>query len=62
MVIKFKTFSPYWTVQFLGSTSPFDVRLPDQRKSALLNKDIHTVVQPDLCIICDPAKLDDRAA
>lgn len=21
MVIKFKTFSPYWTVQFLGSTS-----------------------------------------
>ena len=40
--------------------APFDVRLPDQRKSALLNKDIHTVVQPDLCIICDPAKLDDR--
>ena len=40
--------------------APFDVRLPDQRKSALLHKDIHTVVQPDLCIICDPAKLDDR--
>lgn len=38
-------------------TAPFDVRLPirNERKPDQL----HTVVQPDLCIICDPAKLDD---
>jgi Uma2 family endonuclease len=38
--------------------APFDVRLYDRKKSILANKDIHTVVQPDLCVICDPAKLD----
>lgn len=37
--------------------APFDVRLP--RKSNR-NKDIYTVVQPDLCVICDPAKLDKK--
>jgi len=36
--------------------APFDVRLP---KSSLKNEDIFTVVQPDICIICDPSKLDD---
>jgi len=36
-------------------TAPFDVRLP--LKSA--TKDT-TVVQPDLCVICDEAKLDKR--
>lgn len=38
--------------------APFDVRLPhfSQKK----NKDVVTVVQPDLCVICDPSKLDDR--
>lgn len=38
--------------------APFDVRLYDRRKSLLANQSIHTVVQPDLCVICDPAKLD----
>lgn len=38
--------------------APFDVRLYDRKKSILANKDIHTVVQPDLCVICDTAKLD----
>ncbi|TAN47526.1 MAG: Uma2 family endonuclease [Methylococcaceae bacterium] len=38
--------------------APFDVRLYDRRKSLLANQDIHTVVQPDLCVICDKAKLD----
>ncbi len=39
--------------------APFDVRLP---KSAEKTGDaaIYTVVQPDVCIICDPAKLDER--
>lgn len=35
-------------------SAPFDVRLP--RKG---EKVAYTVVQPDLCVICDPAKLDD---
>ncbi|WP_137402653.1 Uma2 family endonuclease [Echinicola rosea] len=38
-------------------SAPFDVRLPHQSK---VDKDISTVVQPDLCVICDRAKLDDR--
>jgi Uma2 family endonuclease len=37
--------------------APFDVRLPRKSKA---DKDIITVVQPDICVICDPAKLDDR--
>lgn len=40
--------------------APFDVRLFDQQKSAKANKDILTVVQPDLCVICDLTKLDDK--
>lgn len=38
-------------------TAPFDVRLPRKSKN---DKDIITVVQPDICVICDPAKLDER--
>lgn len=38
--------------------APFDVRLFDRQKSAKANKDIRTVVQPDLCVICDESKLD----
>ena len=38
--------------------APFDVRLYDRKKSLLANKDIHTVVQPDLCVICNPELLD----
>lgn len=34
-----------------------DVRLPSKDKKG---NDIQTVVQPNLCIICDPAKLDER--
>jgi len=40
--------------------APFDVRLLDLTKSENANKDIYTVVQPDLCIICDPKKLDSK--
>lgn len=38
--------------------APFDVRLT--RFSQAQNKEVATVVQPDLCVICDPSKLDDR--
>lgn len=36
--------------------APFDVRLPDKSKR---NEDIFTVVQPDICVVCDRAKLDE---
>ena len=36
--------------------APFDVRLP---KASTRNEDIYTVVQPDICVICDKDKLDD---
>ncbi len=41
-------------------SAPFDVRLLDKKKSKKANKDIYTVVQPDLCVICDKEKLDER--
>lgn len=37
--------------------APFDVRFPKVSKD---DKDIYTVLQPDLCVICDKSKLDDR--
>ncbi|KEO73260.1 Uma2 family endonuclease [Anditalea andensis] len=36
--------------------APFDVRLPVKSKK---HDDIDTVVQPDICVICDPGKLDE---
>lgn len=39
-------------------SAPFDVRLPIQNKQN--DNEIITVVQPDLCVICDTAKLDER--
>ena len=40
--------------------APFDVRLLDKHKSLKANKDVLTVVQPDLCVICDKEKLDEK--
>jgi Uma2 family endonuclease len=40
--------------------APFDVRLFDKKKSLKANKDVFTVIQPDLCVICDREKLDDQ--
>jgi Uma2 family endonuclease len=39
-------------------TAPFDVRLYNRKKSLLMSRDIYTVVQPDLCVICNPELLD----
>ena len=36
-------------------TAPFDVRFPRKSKQ---DQDIYTVLQPDVCVICDPSKLD----
>lgn len=38
--------------------APFDVRIYDRKKSILTSKEIHTVVQPDLCVICNSELLD----
>ncbi len=35
--------------------APFDVRFPKDSKA---DNDIHTVLQPDICVICDPKKID----
>ncbi|HAI74955.1 MAG TPA: restriction endonuclease, partial [Microscillaceae bacterium] len=39
--------------------APFDVRLYNAHLSALRHEEITTVVQPDLCVICDSQKLDE---
>lgn len=39
-------------------SAPFDVRLP--KKNVKKGGKTHTVVQPDLCVICDLSKLDER--
>jgi Uma2 family endonuclease len=41
-------------------TAPFDVRLYNRRKSLLTDKEVITVVQPDICVICDESKIDER--
>jgi Uma2 family endonuclease len=37
--------------------APFDVRIPKKSES---DKDIYTVLQPDVCVICDESKKDTR--
>lgn len=38
--------------------APYDVRLP--KRGSVADAAIYTVVQPDLCIICDPTKIEPR--
>ncbi len=40
-------------------SAPFDVRLIDSKKNNA-NENVLTVVLPDICIICDPNKLDEK--
>ncbi|MCP4156821.1 MAG: Uma2 family endonuclease [bacterium] len=37
--------------------APFDVRFPEVNQK---DADIETVLQPDISVICDPSKLDDK--
>lgn len=37
--------------------APFDVRLPDAGEP---DNDVHSVVQPDIAVICDLSRLDDK--
>jgi Uma2 family endonuclease len=39
--------------------APFDIRIPKKSKS---DKEVFTVLQPDICVICDLSKLDDRGS
>lgn len=38
--------------------APFDVRLPVQNSKK--DNEITTVVQPDLCVVCDQSKIDEK--
>lgn len=40
--------------------APFDVKLYDHRKAHLPDDKAYSVVQPDLCVICDKSKLTER--
>lgn len=40
--------------------APFDVKLYNSQKSKLSDQDIFSVVQPDLCVICDKDKLTEQ--
>ena len=39
--------------------APFDVRLPNNKQETAADK-IYTVVQPDICLVCDLSKIDDK--
>jgi Uma2 family endonuclease len=39
-------------------TAPFDVRLPKNNETD--DSEIYTVVQPDICVICNLSKIDNR--
>jgi Uma2 family endonuclease len=55
-----KVDSAFKNKQCRAFAAPFDVRLFDKTKSVKANKDVYTVVQPDMCIICELSKLDDN--
>lgn len=38
--------------------APYDIRLPFQNKTK--DEEITTVVQPDICVICDESKIEER--
>jgi Uma2 family endonuclease len=40
--------------------APFDVKLYNSKKSKLADQDVYSVVQPDLCVICDKDKLTEQ--
>jgi len=40
--------------------APFDVKVYDRRKSQLSDREVFSVVQPDLCVICDKDKLTEH--
>ena len=59
--ISTKIFGPLWSAlrnqRCRVFAAPFDVRLPRKSRE---DKDIITVLQPDLCVIFDQSKLDEK--
>jgi hypothetical protein len=52
----------FFSIILVGYMMPlFDVRLIDFKKS-IDDKKNFSVVQPDLCVVCDESKLDDRGS
>lgn len=47
-----------WKTPCQTFVAPFDVRLTRTQKAS--NREVTTVVQPDLCVICDAGKLDEK--
>jgi Uma2 family endonuclease len=52
-------FNYFRTKNCRALAAPIDVSLYDKKKSVKQNKDVFTVVQPDLCVICDLEKLNE---
>jgi len=40
--------------------APFDVKLYDSRKASLNDQQVFSVVQPDLCVVCQSGKLTEQ--
>jgi Uma2 family endonuclease len=40
--------------------APFDIKLYDSRKSKLSDNEVFSVVQPDLCVVCDKEKITEQ--
>ena len=40
--------------------APFDVRIPAKGTKGMTDNQIYTIVQPDLCVVCDLEKIDGR--
>ncbi|EPD28955.1 Endonuclease, Uma2 family (restriction endonuclease fold) [Capnocytophaga granulosa] len=40
--------------------APFDVRIPAKGAKGMTDNQIYTIVQPDLCVVCDLEKIDGR--
>ena len=40
--------------------APFDVRIPAKGVKGTTDNQIYTIVQPDLCVVCDLEKIDGR--
>ena len=39
-------------------SAPFDVRIPAKGAKGMTDNQIYTIVQPDLCVVCDLEKID----
>ncbi|MBF0200507.1 MAG: Uma2 family endonuclease [Desulfamplus sp.] len=57
LIFEFKRFTQKTSCKVYHA--PFDVRLP-ATETALEDENVYTVVQPDIVVVCDPKKLDEK--